>query len=255
MTQKQRIFFFRLFAKACSARGIPPAEREAYRHNLIAHACPLSGGSLRNVGTGEDFDRLMRVLAREAQSAEATQHFATADVRRVAKLCEACARQVWEIAAEGGKFGGLEVWKFGDAGASCEGPSGRPSKQPRSGGSRCEASFHGYPPSIQTSTPEAYLRAIMAQAGWRWAIVASGDGWWLDLPRPHAERLLMMLDTHRRRLLRRVHNKWERLQDGSQRPMRLTFDPGSVYRWEDDILWREEPAALPEPRVRIRVTA
>ena len=97
MTQRQRILFFRTFAQACVRRGIPPAEREAYRHNLIAHACPISGGSLRNVGAGEDFDRLMRLVAREAQSVEAAGHFATAEARRLAKLCEALVWQIWQI--------------------------------------------------------------------------------------------------------------------------------------------------------------
>lgn len=248
MTQKQRIFFFRLFAKACDARGIPPAEREAYRHNLIAHACPVSGGSLRNVGSGEDFDRLMRAVAREAQSAEATGHFATADTRRVAKMCEACARQVWEIAAGlPGKVRGNDKSNGAPNGAHDE-------REALRGSPSCHERAQPAP-SSSSSPCVAYLRGLLAQAGWRWAVVASGDGWWLDLPRPHAERLLMMLDTHRRRLLRRVYNKWERLQDGSQRPMRLAFAPGSVYRWEDDILWREEPEALPTPRVRIRIKA
>ncbi|MFS6554514.1 hypothetical protein VPJ68_03260, partial [Parabacteroides distasonis] len=173
--------FFRLFAKACDARGIPPAEREAYRHNLIAHACPLSGGSLRNVGSGEDFDSLMRTVAREAQSAEASQHFATADARRVAKMCEACARQIFEITR------------------------------------------------VEGGDTVAYLRGLLAQAGWRWAIVASSDGWWLDLPLPHAQKLFQMLDTHRRRLLRRVATKWELTTEGEERPMRAAFRVNGHY--------------------------
>lgn len=207
MTQKQRIFFFRLFQKACDARGIPPAEREAYRHNLIAHACPVSGGSLRHVGSGTEFDRLMRAVAREAQSLEATGHFADAGTRRVAKMCEACARQIFEI-------------------------------------TRVE------------DDAVAYLRGILAQAGWRWAIVASGDCWWLDLPAPHAHKLFQMLDTHRRRLLRRFEGrKRERRADGSERAMRLAFDLECAYRWEEGTLFKEPLEALPEPRVRVRVTA
>ena len=187
MTQKQRILFFRLFQKACEVRGIPPSEREAYRHRLIAHACPISGGSLRNVGAGEDFDRLMRLVAREAQSVEAAGHFATAEARRLAKLCEALVWQIWQI----------------DCGL-----------------------------------PEAL----------------KGDGWWLDLPLPHAQKLMMMLDTHRRRLLKRAPRAFERLPDGSERRMRLAFDPNSVYRWNGQDLWRLPIETAPAPRVRVRVT-
>ena len=289
MTQKQRIFFFRLFQKACSARGIPPAEREAYRHNLIAHACPLSGGSLRNVGSGEDFDRLMRALSREAQSAEASQHFTTADARRVAKMCEACARQVWEIAAGlPGKVRGNDKSNGAPNGAHDErealrgSPEAMTSTSTMAGASRPhderealrgspEGDLHRPQPnrsrevlssslSSSLSSPcVAYLRAIMAQAGWRWAIVASGDGWWLDLPLPHAQKLFQMLDTHRRRLLRRVGAKWELTAEGEERPMRLAFRANGHYEWRAAALWlRPWKQEGPEPRqatlrVRVRV--
>ena len=218
MTQKQRILFFRLFQKACEVRGIPPSEREAYRHRLIAHACPISGGSLRNVGAGEDFDRLMRLVAREAQSVEAAGHFATAEARRLAKLCEALVWQIWQI-----DCGLPETLKGRGASAAL--------------------------------TPADYLRGVIAQAGWRWAVVAADDGWWLDLPLPHAQKLMMMLDTHRRRLLKRAPRAFERLPDGSERRMRLAFDPNSVYRWNGQDLWRLPIEAAPAPRVRVRVTA
>lgn len=218
MTQRQRILFFRLFQKACEVRGVPPAEREAYRHNLIAHACPISGGSLRNVGAGEDFDRLMRLVAREAQSVEAAGHFATAEARRLAKLCEALVWQIWQI-----DCGLPEALKGRGASAAL--------------------------------TPADYLRGVIAQAGWRWAVVAADDGWWLDLPLPHAQKLMMMLDTHRRRLLKRAPRAFERLPDGSERRMRRAFDPNSVYRWVGQDLWRLPIETAPAPRVRVRVTA
>lgn len=211
MTQKQRIYFFRVFRRACDVRGIRPSEREVYRHNLIAHACPVSGGSLRHVGSGTEFDRLMRAVAREAQSVEATGHFADAGTRRVAKMCEACARQIFEIARVEG----------GDA--------------------------------------VAYLRGILAQAGWRWAIIASGDGWWLDLPLPHAQKLFQMLDTHRRRLLRRVGAKWELTAEGEERPMRAAFRVNGHYEWRAAALWlrpwREEGPERRRVPLRVRVTA
>lgn len=210
MTPLQRTLFFRLFAKACATRGIPTAEREAYRHRLIAHACPVSGGSLRNVGSGEDFDRLMREVAREAQAFEAAVHFATSEARRIAKLCEACARQIFEIAEVSG----------GDA--------------------------------------VAYLQGLIAQAGWKWALFAQGGEWWLDLTRPHAQKLFQMLDTHRRRLLRRVATKWELTDNGAERSMRLAFRANGHYEWRAAALWfRPWKQEGPEPRrtplcVRVR---
>ena len=102
MTHRQRTLFFNLFARACEAQGIYGSQaRETFRHELIARTLPLSGGSLRNVGKGRDFDKLMAELSRLAQSAEASAHFATAEGRRMAYLIEAAARQVCELSRPG----------------------------------------------------------------------------------------------------------------------------------------------------------
>ncbi len=241
MTQKQRILFFRTFAQACERQGIPPAKRETYRHDLIAHACPISGGSLRNVGAGEDFDRLMRLVAREAQSVETAGHFATAEARRLAKLCEALVWQIWQI-----DCGLPKAWRTG-----CLAPS--------TADLPCREAIHNSSFTIHNSqpalTPADYLRGLMAQAGWRWAVVAADDGWWLDLPLPHAQKLMMMLDTHRRRLLKRAPFRRERTDAGIERQMRLAFDVDCAYRWDGATLWKEPVTAAPAPRVRVRVTA
>ena len=216
MTQRQRILFFRTFAQACERQGIPPAEREAYRHRLIAETVPMSRGSLKCVGSGTDFDRLMRTVAQAAQSFETSAHFAVAEARRLAKMCEALVWQIWAI--------------------ECGMPEALRGK------------------STSTAiTPADYLRGVIAQAGWRWAVVAADDGWWLDLPLPHAQKLMMMLDTHRRRLLKRAPFRRERLPDGSERRMRLAFDVDCAYRWDGDTLWKEPVTAAPAPRVRIRI--
>ena len=186
MTNRQRIYFFKLFARACHVRGIPPAERERFRHRLIAQACPLSGGSLRLVGSGEDFDRLMRAVAREAQSVEAAGHFATAEGRRWAYFIEAAARQVCELSAVRASM--------------AEEPS-----QP----------------------PIAYIKGILVQAKWHWALAARGGAWWLDLTLHHCEKLFQVLDTHRRRLLRLTPlEKTE--EDGTR--MHAGFDADAAYR-------------------------
>ena len=75
-----------------------------------------------------------------------------------------------------------------------------------------------------------YLRGILAQAGWRDALHAENGDWWLDLDLPRLHTLFRMLDTHRRRLLRRVpFAKWEELPDGTRGPMRLAFDLHARY--------------------------
>ena len=218
MTQRQRILFFRTFAQACVRQGIPPAEREAYRHRLIAETVPMSRGSLKCVGSGTDFDRLMRTVAQAAQSFETSAHFAVAEARRLAKMCEALVWQIWAI--------------------ECGMPEALRGK------------------STSTAiTPADYLRAILRQAGWTWATVAAGGSdWWLDLTLHHAQKLMMMLDTHRRRLLKRAPRAFERLPDGSERRMRRAFDPNSVYRWNGQDLWRLPIERDPVPRVRVRVT-
>lgn len=75
-----------------------------------------------------------------------------------------------------------------------------------------------------------YLRGVMAQADWRDALHAEDGEWWLDLDLPRLQKLFQMLDTHRRRLLRRVpFAKWEELPDGTRGPMRLAFDLHARY--------------------------
>lgn len=187
MTPRQRTLFFGLFARACEAQGIYGEQaRNAFRHELIARVLPLSGGSLRNIGKGRDFDKLMAELARLAQSTEAAGHFATAEGRRWAYFIEAAARQVCELSAVRASM--------------AEEPS-----QP----------------------PIAYIKGILVQAKWHWALAARGGAWWLDLTLHHCEKLFQMLDTHRRRLLRAIHLEKSEA-DGTR--MRAGFDPDAAYR-------------------------
>ena len=205
MTNRQRTLFFGLFARACEAQGIYGEQaRNAFRHELIARVLPLSGGSLRNIGKGRDFDKLMAELARLAQSTEAAGHFATAEGRRWAYFIEAAARQVCELSAVRASV--------------AEEPS-----QP----------------------PIAYIKGILVQAKWHWALAARGGAWWLDLTQVHEEKLFQMLDTHRRRLLRAIHLEKSEA-DGTR--MRAGFDPDAAYRRLGNRLVRitgtTEPAVL-----------
>lgn len=72
--------------------------------------------------------------------------------------------------------------------------------------------------------PVAYLRGAMAQASWRDALHAEDGEWWLDLDAVRLGKLFQMLDTHRRRLLRRVPCPLrEETPEGALVPMRRAF--------------------------------
>lgn len=92
--------------------------------------------------------------------------------------------------------------------------------------------------------PVDYLRGVMAQAGWRDALHAEDGEWWLDLDLVRLQKLFQMLDTHRRRLLRRVpFAKWEELPTGTRGPMRLAFDIDARYVVTVNALLKTEHAA------------
>lgn len=210
MTPRQRTLFFGLFARACEAQGIYGEQaRNAFRHELIARLLPISGGSLRNVGKGRDFDKLMAELARLAQSTEAAGHFATAEGRRWAYFIEAAARQVCELAAS------------------------------------YPLSANSYPLTAGFSAPIGYVMGILKQAKWHFALALRGGEWWLDLTQVHEEKLFQMLDTHRRRLLRAIPLEKSEA-DGTR--LRAGFDPDAAYRRVGNRLVRvvgtTEPAVL-----------
>lgn len=187
MTDKQRVAFFKVFQQACDRQCIPPGEREAWRHEIVREACGVP--SLKAVGSGAAFDKLMAHVSRLAEDHAEAMRWGTAEGRRLAAMAEACARQCFEIA-------------------------------------------QAIPSLAEQWAPGAipYLRGVMAQAGWRDALHAEDGEWWLDLDLPRLQKLFQMLDTHRRRLLRRVpFAKWEELPDGTRGPMRLAFDLHARY--------------------------
>lgn len=212
MTTEQRKMFFRLFQKACAIQGIPPKEREAFRHSLIAEAVPSSNGSLTLVGTGASVDALMARVATLANDYEAAMKWSLAPGKRLARMCEAEVWQLWSIE------NGL-----------------------------------GHASRSRAITPGEYIQSILAQAGWGYALYASAGEWWLDLIK--LDKLLKMLDTHRRRLLAKVAKKRDLAPDGSERPMRLAFDLRSQYRWEGNLLTRTLEDTRRRPLVNIRCVA
>lgn len=222
MTPAQRKTFFSLFARACDLHGIAPAEREAYRRSLIAEAVPASGGSLTRIVAQTACDAVLRAVSIAAQSAEGVSRYATAEGNRLAAICETQIRQIWEI-----ELGMPEALR----------PKG----------------------TSRAVSAAAYIRQIIRQAGWSWALTGSASqGWHLDLTLPHLHKLLQMLDTHRRRLIKRapIRREWG-LTPGEIRTMRLAFNIRSLYRWTGEgVLWREiiGRGEIPAPLIAVRLT-
>ena len=97
----------------------------------------------------------------------------------------------------------------------------------------------------------AYIRQVIRQAGWSWALTGSASqGWHLDLTLTHLHKLMQMLDTHRRRLIKRAPIRREPGEKpGDIRTMRLAFDIRARYVWTgEETLWKrteERPAKAP----------
>lgn len=214
MTPNQRKTFFALFRRACDLHGIAPAEREAYRRRLIAEALPASGGSLTRIVDQTACDAVLRAVSIAAQSAEGVSRYATAEGKRLAAICEAQVRQIWEV------------------------ENGMPEALRPQGTSRAVSAV-------------SFIRQIIRQAGWGWAVTGSASqGWHLDLTVPHLYKLMQMLDTHRRRLIKRAPRRREYGQKpGEIRTMRLAFDIRARYAWTgEETLWKrteERPAKAP----------
>ena len=155
LSRGQQALFWRHFGAAWAAhareRGVDEGcgmERERYRRGLILQA--TGWRSLREVAPGEQFDRLLELVAAEAGDYEMAVHAATASARRIGKRVADVLRQVCEIA--GMEFAGdVERWD--------------------------------------------YARGIMRQA--------YGRVEWEDIGEEQFRAVFMMLDTQRRRLLRR----------------------------------------------------
>ena len=84
ITTRQRAAFWRLFSKAARARGIPSAQRDEFRHKVLAETLGVS--HLADVDRTHGYDRLMERLAFLAEDTRAADRFSVADARRTAAL-------------------------------------------------------------------------------------------------------------------------------------------------------------------------
>ncbi len=224
ITHKQRLAFFKLFARACDVQGIPAAERETYRHSLIKKAVPASHGSLKAINSGADFDNVMLALAHAAHDFDASQKYVTATGHRLAKMAEALVRQISTIVAP----------------------------QSRSPRPLCRGTLRaGELISQSANQPITYITSILKQAHFPTTPDFTTEGWWLDCSTDHLQKLIQMLDTHRRRLLRKIPQKLEwSPQRKAYINMRVTFQMDAIYEWHGKILYKRTPSNIVAPQSR-----
>ncbi len=184
MTRAQLKPFFRAVSRAASAQGLVGREAvEAYRREVMREEAGADHAA--DIDPGPGFDRVMYRLAVDAGDWGAASRFATGEERRMAHLVEQCARQVIELKAM--DVAGAEFLDGRDPG--------------------------------EAST--AYVVGCLRQAGFLVSQTPAGD-WWADISATQAFQVFRMLDTHRRRMLKRL--RW--------RP--LAFDPDASWGLADD---------------------
>ena len=181
MTRAQLKPFFRAVSRAASAQGLVGREAvEAYRREVMREEAGADHAA--DVDSGSGYDRVMYRLAVDAGDWSAASRFVTGAERRMAHLVEQCARQVIELKAM--DVAGAEFLDGRDPG--------------------------------EAST--AYVVGCLRQAGLLVVQAVSGGDWWADISGAAAFSVFRMLDTHRRRILKRLG--W----GGT-----LAFDPAAAW--------------------------
>ena len=168
MTRAQLKPYWRAVGRAASALGLVGKKAvEKYRHEVMMEEVGVDHAA--DVDPADGFDRVMYRLAVDAGDWSAASRFATGEERRMAHLVEQCARQVVELKQCDGDP--VAVFSAGD--------------------------------SDIRAAALAYVVGVVRQAGYPVYSQANGD-WWLDISGSIAFQVFRMLDTHRRRLLRRL---------------------------------------------------
>ena len=166
MTRAQLKPFFRAVSRAASAQGLVGREAvEAYRREVMREEAGADHAG--DIDPGPGYDSVMYRLAVDAGDWGAASRFATGTERRMAYLVEQCARQV------------IELKRIED-----------------------EPNVMFAPESVTTSAVE-YVVGCLRQAGMLVTESPEGD-WWADISGAAAFSVFRMLDTHRRRLLKRL---------------------------------------------------
>ena len=140
---------------------------ELFREQVVAGE-EAGADHAADIDPGAGYDRVMYRLAVDGGDWAAASRFATGEERRMAHLVEQCARQVIELKAVEGEPRAM----FTPEAVAAEGDA------------------------------VAYVVGCLRQAG---LLVAKADGeWWADISGAAAFSVFRMLDTHRRRLLKRL---------------------------------------------------
>ena len=168
MTRAQLKPFFRAVSRAASAQGLVGREAvEAYRREVMREEAGADHAGEIDPGAG--YDRVMYRLAVDAGDWGAASRFATGEERRMAHLVEQCARQVVELRALETEPDARFAPEAFDAGRAAV----------------------------------AYAVGCLRQAGLLVTESPEGD-WWADISGAAAFSVFRMLDTHRRRILKRL---------------------------------------------------
>lgn len=179
MTKAQLKPYWRAVGRAASALGLVGKEAvEKYRHEVMMEEIGVEHA--RDVDPAAGFDRVMYRLAVDAGDWSAAARYATGEERRMAHLVEQCARQVIELKA-------IE-------------------EEPLFVNETDEARSHAV----------EYIVGVIKQAGFIVSRTPAGD-WWADISADQAFQVFRMLDTHRRRILKR--SGWHP----------LSFDPTATW--------------------------
>ena len=189
MTRAQLKPFFRAVSRAASAQGLVGREAvEEYRREVMREEAGADHAA--DIDPGPGFDRVMYRLAVDAGDWSAASRFVTGAERRMAHLVEQCARQVVELK--------------------------RIEDEPRV--------LFASEAVVAKCDAVAYVVGCLRQAGLL-VVQAGGGDWWADISGAAAFSVFRMLDTHRRRLLKRLG--WS----GT-----LAFDPAAAWSIDGAIL-------------------
>ena len=199
MTKGQLKPYWRAVRRAAFALGLDGAEAvETYRRAVLFEE--VGAEHAADVDPGDGYDRVMLRLAIDGGDWGAAERFGSGAERRMARLVETVARQVVELKAIEGEWGG-------------EG-------------------------AVTRDQAVGYVVGCLRQA--MMPVAAKGGDWWLDVTGSMAFQVFKMLDTHRRRLLRRV---------GYRGP--LTFDAGASYEADGAVVTVRPVYESEEPPIHV----
>lgn len=157
MTTAQIKAFWPVFARHCDALGIERPERDAYKRRRLTKL--FGTDSLHEVGKTGEFETLMSTMLAEAGDYEQASKFAIGDIRRMSRLINDVARQVFEL--------------------------------------------KGLHESVQCDWL-AYCLGILDRMGYR-QVRTNSQEWWMDIGVDRPIKIFQALDTHRRRLVKRLY--------------------------------------------------